>query len=693
MRRLVTVVVFLAACSGDPGTGPVDVGVPDANGVDAASLDAAPVDADDLDAAPLDAETADATPADAAAADAAPCVPGCRPSGAGLRWTSFREGPVLSGYQRQPSPQLDPTDGRWMSVTVDHIFRFDPTDGRWTTQPTDRSSLDPFVSLNPSAAVFLPSSRRFLVTSYSRFWTLDVGTATDTPARWDELELAGTPDLLTQSDVFFDATSSVVLALAQVAGSVTVWRLHDADRVGATPTWAPVATTANVPSRATLVFASYDSAADRLYVVDADAVWTLAGAARATGTIAWSRRSIAGTAPSARVDVGTVLDASGDRVFMHGGRSDPGLRPVGELWALEALSGAPRWRLLSTSTFDTGPVGIAAVRWDAPRARLIVQGGGDPAVGQSTATWAFEPAAARWSRVAAIPGHAPNATAPWNRTLAYHEATDRLLVLEPRGVFSLAGASGCGAREWIAGPLDVGAEPGAALIGYGVFDRAGDRWWIVGSASVVMSVDVPPMCGLELVARPLETSGGWSSVLSRSGVGQAIDTAGQTIFMYGGYSRNEGAEFHLRELWALDVRSSTVTPRPWRLVASDGPLGGRLLAVFHVGGDRMIVQTVDGRIHAVDGVATGPLSARVIGDRPGALLAHRAADDTLIAVEGERVSVMQGVRTATVGRWQEQRAAGDAPSGPGSMVCSESTGQCFVWGGPSSRDLFILDGL
>jgi len=582
----------------------------------------------------------------------------------GPRWTELATGP--------DNPVLgaeDPTEHRVWYPSADGVFWFDTVTGAWDSLPSDVTQLGPN-GISPNNAVYLPGLRRLLIAqgSATDFLSVQLGTSTNAAAVWTDANYPGLPG--PGGRLLVDPQSGAVLTVVR-GPATTVWTLsHPA---AAQPVWSEVPIEgASSPSGLNFGPDTYDVASDRLVVLERDAVFVLSHAARGEGPRRWTTRPIE-TRPVEQF--GVALDAAGDRLFALARAPFDG--SAVSLWVLEGLSAAPTWRELGVS-----PEGFARpdLHWDAARSRLWVFGSG-------AHLWGFDVAGSRWERSAAISGSPPDY--PPVRPV-YDQATDRLWVPFYSGLFALHNASGCGPRVWARLPAEN------VQISNDTYDATRRQWIWLADGTNLGVMDMPSTCSATTAhaVRVATTQGPLNPFGGLFTGPLAVDEAAHRLYEQGGYTRSEGSGPHQRvDLHGLDLDG--VGWLRWQQIPHTDPRCTGASLALHLGGDRIML-VAGSRIWMLEGAAAGAPSFVLFHTfaGPGLALALRATDDTLFAFDDEGTHVLRGARTAsTADNWQLVRAAGPAPK-PRSYTratCTETTNQCFLLGGRTQSDVWVLD--
>ena len=165
----------------------------------------------------------------------------------------------------------------------------------------------------------------------------------------------------------------------------------------------------------------------------------------------WSRLEPSGDLPPVRWATSAIYDPARDQVLLFGGAGLDGM--LNDTWAYDREDSA--WRALDPPGSMPGPRGFLNVVLDPESGKVILFGGGTEEADFND-TWAYDPAANRWTELApagSIPaersGYALvydgaagrmilfggfNAADDFNDTWAYDPATNRWTDLAPAGI-------------------------------------------------------------------------------------------------------------------------------------------------------------------------------------------------------------------------------------------------------------------
>ncbi len=270
----------------------------------------------------------------------------------------------------------------------------------------------------------------------------------------------------------YDSTSDrmIVFGGRSDAGVLNdVWVLSKA--VGFNyPAWSKLTPAGTPPPARTNASAVYDPASNRMTVFGgengavpaaslADA-WVLTNANGLGGTPTWVPLAPAAS-PSARTVHASAYDRVNNRMMVFGGRSLPSdcTTSLNDVWVLEnanGLGGAPVWTSLATTGSGPSARSHAGAAWDAPTGRLLVTGG-DACGSADQGTWVLEHGnglggAAVWQAIA--PARLP--ATGW--TLARHVYDAEYRWLDAFGgavggayvdtAYTLSPADGSGGADW-----------------------------------------------------------------------------------------------------------------------------------------------------------------------------------------------------------------------------------------------------
>lgn len=180
----------------------------------------------------------------------------------------------------------------------------------------------------------------------SQVWVLDNanGQGNDTPTWMQLAPTGGPPGARAWHTAVYDGASNRMMVFGGVgtSGSLNdVWVLEHANGLGGTPNWMQLAPTGGPPSARTGHHAVYDNVGNRLIVFGGTVagspvgdLWSLENANGLGGTPAWVPLAPGGTAPSIRAFGGTVYDLAENRLTLFGGRTF-GNVTLNDTWVLE----------------------------------------------------------------------------------------------------------------------------------------------------------------------------------------------------------------------------------------------------------------------------------------------------------------------------------------------------------------------
>jgi hypothetical protein len=242
----------------------------------------------------------------------------------------------------------------------------------------------------------------------------------------------------------YDSTADRMIVFGgQTGGGVQndVWVLTKA--TGANyPAWVALAPTGTPPAARTNATAMYDGATNRMIVFGGDDgaatpaafadAWVLTNANGLGGTPAWLPLAPA-SAPPARSGHGAAYDAANNRMMVFGGTTTPATcgGALADVWTLEnanGLGGAPVWTALAPTGGAPSARAFAGVSYDGATNRLIVTGGDDVCGAANTESFVLDGAnglagTPTWTALA--PSQA--AAAGWSRArYAWDPVLDRV---------------------------------------------------------------------------------------------------------------------------------------------------------------------------------------------------------------------------------------------------------------------------
>jgi hypothetical protein len=384
-----------------------------------------------------------------------------------------------------------------------------------------------------------------------------------------------------------------------------VWSLS----LDAANTWSnvPVSNAGAGPSPRLAMGGVYDPVLDRLVIYGGssmtstffDETWALTLGATPT----WAALATAGDPPPARNAMSLVYDSIGDRLIVFGGWS--GHDYLGDVWALPL--GAPAlWQSIEpVGSVRPGPRRAAAAAFDPVRNRLIISGGfnglylGD--------TWALDLSGTpTWSQIGMGSPTGPGGR--FGHRAVYDPEGDRLVEFGGYGqgdpeiftadwfndTWALPLGPG-GVWEQLAKP-SIDTAPPTLRNHVAVFDPAGDRMVVFGG-------DSPEGLMKNAWALPFGDFPAWSRIpagsgpTARQGHAGALDTQRRRILIFGGHD----VDYYLNDLWALSLTDPPAWTKLSPASTNDPEPRGAAAAVYDPVGDRLLVFGGFGRFTGTKG--------------------------------------------------------------------------------------------
>ncbi len=309
-------------------------------------------------------------------------------------------------------------------------------------------------------AVYDPGSNRMIVfggrsefgpTLFNDVWVLTSANGLSGTPQWIQLLPAtpsGAPAPRWIHGAGYDAANNIMIVFGGGLGSSSpcvndVWLLTNANGLGGTPTWMPLATTGSVPGVRFAHLFAYADALNRVIIAGGSDcfVWPYNGQAFALtnanglgGTPTWTNLAPSGF-PSLPTHRGAhIYDPASDRLVNWGAG------PLNELRILAGASGTtvtPAW---STLALAAGPTtnedSLRTAVYNGSSNRAVFFGGFNVVSGtDSNETWRLQNAngvsgTPSWSQV--FPS-GPTPPARDSHTAVYHVATDRMIIFGGAG--------------------------------------------------------------------------------------------------------------------------------------------------------------------------------------------------------------------------------------------------------------------
>ncbi len=214
-------------------------------------------------------------------------------------------------------------------------------------------------------------------------WVLTKATSPSYPA-WIALAPTGTPPApRTHASAVYDPATNRMIVYGGDDGAGTpvaygdAWVLTNANGLGGTPAWLPLAAT-GAPAARSGHAAAYDRGSNRMIVFGGNAtpgtcggaladVQVLANANGLGGSPAWTALAPTGTAPSARWHHGAAYDDATGRLIVTGGEDGCGAANT-EAWLLDGangLGGTPAWTAVAPTAPPAAGWSLARYAYDA----------------------------------------------------------------------------------------------------------------------------------------------------------------------------------------------------------------------------------------------------------------------------------------------------------------------------------------
>ena len=288
-----------------------------------------------------------------------------------------------------------------------------------------------------------------------------------------------------------------------------VWVLTRANGLGGAPQWLPLSPTGPAPAPRDNHSAVYDAASNRMIVYGgceggclpvASDVWILTNANGIGGTPQWIPLATAG-APPGRQGHRALYDAANNRMIVFGGQ-DGGGSPATEFletWVLSNANGldagTPTWtKLLPAGGPPAAAYAVNAIAFDSAHNRLMVFAGEDTAGGFTNAAWVLSNAnglggAPAWSNLTAQ--GAPGSPSARQSGAGFYNAAQNALTTaggqSATGALSdawqLSGANGLGgAPAWSQLVVNGGSPSGIHGSG-SAYDAAANRLLVFSNAA------------------------------------------------------------------------------------------------------------------------------------------------------------------------------------------------------------------
>ncbi|MCE7980699.1 MAG: tandem-95 repeat protein [Caldilinea sp. CFX5] len=224
----------------------------------------------------------------------------------------------------------------------------------------------------------------------SDLWVLVNATEARGPSSWLQLTPSNAgPTARTLHAAVYDPGSNRLIIYGGCGGNcgphfADVWVLTNANGLGGTPTWLPLATAPLIRNGHA---AAYDAAHNRMIVFgggttvvnsDQNEVWILTDA-NGIGNPTWQQLTPGGTPPPARgAPAAAVYDPHTNRLLVIAGRA--GATAYNDVWILtnaNGLDGTPQWLQLTPTGVPPAPRGGHTLVYDPTTNRALITAGGN----------------------------------------------------------------------------------------------------------------------------------------------------------------------------------------------------------------------------------------------------------------------------------------------------------------------------